>query len=104
MQLTDQNFKKEVEEANKLVLVDFFATWCGPCKLLVPIIEELIEEYKDKEIKIGKLDIDDNKEMAEKYNIMGIPTLILFKQGKIIEQVSGFQTKEDLKQLIDKNM
>ena len=102
MQLTDQNFKKEVEEAKELVLVDFFATWCGPCKLLAPIIEELIEDYKDKKVKIGKLNVDENKQTAEKYNVMGIPTLIFFKEGKIITQITGLQTKEALKQLIDK--
>jgi len=105
MQLTDQNFKKEVEEAKGLVLVDFFASWCGPCKLLTPVIEELIEDYKDnKEVKIRKLNVDENKEISEKYNVMGIPTLILFKEGKVIEQTSGLQTKEALKQLIDKNI
>ena len=102
MQLIDQNFKKEVEEAKELVLVDFFATWCGPCKLLAPIIEELIEDYKDKKVKIGKLNVDENKQTAEKYNVMGIPTLIFFKEGKIITQITGLQTKEALKQLIDK--
>jgi len=105
MQFTDQNFKQQVEEEKGLILVDFFAPWCGPCKLMTPIIEELIEEYKDKtDVKIGKLNIDENKEIAEKYDIMGIPTLILFKDGRVIEKITGYQSKEVLQQIIDKNL
>ena len=104
MQFTSQNFKEEVEESDKLVLIDFFADWCGPCKLMALVIEELAEEYKDKNVKIGKINVDQNKDIAEKYNIMGIPALILFKDGKVIEQKVGFQSKDFLKDLIDKNL
>ena len=105
MQFTDQNFKNEVEEEKKgLILVDFFAPWCSPCVLMAPIIEELTEDYKEKSVKIGKLNVEENKQTAEKYNIMGIPTIILFKDGKIIEQITGYQGKDVLQQLIDKNL
>ncbi|MBU4256840.1 thioredoxin [Patescibacteria group bacterium] len=104
MIFTDQNFKQEVEDNKGLILVDFFAEWCGPCKLLAPVINELIEEYKGKSVKIGKLNVDENKEIAEKYNIMGIPAIIIFKEGKIVVQLTGYQPKEALKELIDKNI
>ena len=104
MQFNDQNFQQEVEQQKGLTLVDFFASWCNPCKLMAPIIEELIEEYKDKNVKIGKFNVEGNREIAGKYNIMGIPTTILFKDGKVIERIMGFQEKQVLEQLIDKNL
>lgn len=105
MQFTDKNFQKEVEQEKGLVLVDFFADWCGPCKLMTPVIEELIEEFKGKEgVKAGKLNVDENKDMAGKYNIMSIPALILFKDGKIIWQAAGYHTKEQLQETINKNL
>lgn len=104
MQITDQNFKNEVEESKGIVLVDFFAEWCGPCKAMAPIIEELAEEYKGKEgVKIGKLNIDENEETAQKFNVMSIPTLILFKGGKAIKTLIGLQDKDTLKSLIENN-
>ncbi len=105
MQFTDQNFKQEVEESKDLVLVDFFAEWCGPCKVMGPIVEELADEYKDKEgLKIGKLNIDENQETAQKYGVMSIPTLKLFKEGKEVETLVGLQDKDSLKDLIDSNL
>ena len=104
MEFTDENFIKEIEENKNLVLVDFSAPWCGPCKMMAPIIEELIQDYKDKEIKIGKLNIDENQQIAEKYNIVGVPTFILFKEGKAIKQMTGFRSKRDLEELINKNI
>ena len=105
MQFTDQNFQQEVEESKDLVLVDFFAEWCGPCKVMGPIIEELAEEYKDKEgVKIGKVNIDENQAIAQKFNVMSIPTLILFKDGKPAETLVGLQDKGGLKELIDKSI
>ena len=104
MELTNQNFKQEVEENKGLVLVDFSALWCGPCKLMAPIIDELAEDYKGKDIKIGKLDIDDGNEVAEKYNVMSVPTFILFKGGEVIEQLTGYQSKDALEEIINKNL
>lgn len=105
MIFTDQNFIQEVEQGKGLVLVDFFAEWCGPCRVMGPIIEELAEEFKEKEgIKIGKLNIDESSETAQKYNVMSIPTLILFKDGQKIEQLVGLQDKDSLKSLISKNL
>lgn len=105
MKVTNQNFQQIIEQTNSnLVLVDFFSKWCGPCKLMMPIIDELIEEYKGKNIIIGSLDVNENSEIAEKYNIMSIPTLILFKNGKILNQIVGYKDKEFLKELINKNL
>lgn len=100
----DQNFKQEVEQYSGLALIDFFADWCGPCRLMAPIIDEIAIEYKDKDIKIGKVNIDENKELVEKYRIMSVPTIYLFKQGKIIERINGYCIKEDLIELINKNL
>lgn len=101
MQFTDQNFEQEVLKSDKPVLVDFWAAWCGPCQMMGPIIEELAEELKDK-YKIGKLNVDENRETAAKYNIMSIPTLIIFKNGEIAKQLVGLQAKESLKEELEK--
>ncbi|MBU0647015.1 thioredoxin [Patescibacteria group bacterium] len=105
MQFTDQNFQEEVEnENNKVVLVDFSAPWCGPCRLLSPIIDELIEEYKNKDVKIGKVNIDESQNITEKYGIMSVPTIILFKNGKTVEQINGCCSKDVLIEVIDKHL
>ena len=104
MQFTNQNFKQEVEDVKELVVVDFFASWCGPCKLMAPIIDELEEEYREKGVKIGKIDIDENQEIAGKYEVSSIPTVALFKDGKIIDQATGLQSKEVLTEMINKNL
>jgi len=100
-QFTDQNFEQEVLKSEKPVLVDFWAAWCGPCQMMGPIVEELAEEVKDK-YKVGKLNVDENRETASKYNVMSIPTLILFKNGKEVKQFVGVQSKDSLKQELDK--
>jgi len=104
MELNKENFKSEVEENKNLVLVDFSATWCGPCKLMHPIIEELIEDYKNKEITIGQINIDEDSELAETYEIMGVPTFIFFREGKAIDQFSGYRSKDEVSTLIDKHL
>ena len=100
-QFTDQNFETEVLKSSKLVLVDFWAAWCGPCQMMGPIIDELAEELKDK-YKIGKLNVDENRETASKYGVMSIPTLIIFKNGKELKQLVGVQSKEGLKEELEK--
>ncbi|OGF31048.1 thioredoxin [Candidatus Falkowbacteria bacterium RIFCSPLOWO2_12_FULL_45_13] len=97
------NFKQEVEENAGVVLVDFFAAWCGPCQMMAPIIDEMIKENKDQNIKIGKVNIDDDQSIAVKYNVMSIPTFLIFKKGKVNDRISGYCSKDDLIQLIDKN-
>ena len=92
---TDANFEAEVLNNDKPVLVDFFADWCGPCKMQGPIIDEVATEIGDK-AKVGKIDIDKNQEIAQKYGVMSIPTLIIFKDGKEVEKMVGVQTKDDL--------
>lgn len=93
---TDKNFEAEVVSAKTLVLADFWASWCGPCKVMGPIIEQLAEEFTGKPVKIGKINVDENPDMAAKYNVMSIPTLIFFKDGHEIEQSVGVQSKDAL--------
>ena len=101
MQFSDQNFEQEVLKSEKPVLVDFWAAWCGPCQMMGPIIDELSEEMKDK-IKIGKLNVDENRETATNYNVMSIPTLIIFKEGKVVKQLVGAQNKDSLRKELEK--
>ena len=91
----NDNFQAEVLDAEVPVLVDFTAAWCGPCKMLEPVIEQLVQEWNGS-VKIVKLDVDSNPEMAMQYNVMGVPTLMLFKQGQQVERVTGFQPKDRL--------
>ncbi|SFJ14586.1 thioredoxin [Halobacillus dabanensis] len=97
---TDQNFTEETNQG--LVLADFWAPWCGPCKMIAPVLEELDAEMSDQ-VKIVKLDVDENQETAGKFGVMSIPTLLLFKDGQVVDQVIGFQPKEALAELISKH-
>ena len=103
LQFTDTNFKRDVLESELPVLVDFWATWCGPCKMITPIVEELAREYEGK-VKIGKLNVDDNSKIATRYGIMSIPTLIFFKKGRVMGQVAGALNKAELKKKIEENL
>jgi thioredoxin 1 len=93
--LTDANFEEEVIRSDLPVLVDFFATWCGPCKMMAPVLDELAKEYKGK-LKVGKLDIDENQTTSQNFGIMSIPTIMLFKGGKTVSSLVGFRPKEAL--------
>lgn len=97
---TDQNFEENTKEG--LVLVDFWAPWCGPCKMIAPVLEELSGDVEGK-ANIVKVDVDDNQETAGKYGIMSIPTLLLFKDGEVVDKVVGFKPKEALAELIEKH-
>jgi len=101
--LTKDNFDAEVLKSTLPVLVDFWAPWCGPCKMVGPVVAELAQEYGGK-VKVGKLNVDDHPDVAAAYGIRGIPTLIIFRNGAVSEQVVGFQSKEKLAQLIDRNI
>ncbi|WP_067727243.1 thioredoxin [Oceanobacillus damuensis] len=98
--VTDQNFTEETSKG--LVLADFWAPWCGPCKMIAPVLEEIDGEMEEK-VQIVKLDVDENQETAGKYGVMSIPTLLLFKDGNVVDQVIGFQPKEALTDLINKH-
>src|SRR3989344_1440602 len=97
---TDQNFDAEVLKAETPVLVDFWAQWCGPCKIVDPIVQELAEEYSGK-LKVGRLNVDENQQTSSSYNVMSIPTLLIFKNGQPVKSMIGAQAKESFKKGID---
>lgn len=92
---SDENFEGEVLNSDVPVLVDFFAEWCGPCKMMGPVVDKIAQEYEGK-AKVGKIDIDKNPDLAGKYNVMSVPTFMVFKQGKIVDTVIGAVSKEEL--------
>ena len=98
--ITNENFESEVLKADKPVLVDFWAEWCGPCKMIAPILEQVAEEYKDR-LTLVKLDVEENQNIAMQYAVRSIPTLMLFKGGQVLDQVVGFHPKGELLQLLD---
>jgi thioredoxin 1 len=100
LQITDQSFETEVLKSTQPVLLDLWAPWCGPCRMVGPVIERLSEQYKDK-FKFCKMNVDDNQQTAGKFNVMSIPTLIFFKDGKAVDTVIGAQPESALKSRID---
>jgi thioredoxin 1 len=98
--LTDQNFKQEVLDSKTPVLVDFWAEWCQPCRIVSPIVEELAKEYEGK-LKVGKVNVDENGHTSQHYGIMSIPSLLIFKDGQVVKQMIGAQSKDNFKREID---
>lgn len=98
--LINQNFEEEVLKSDLPVLVDFFATWCGPCKMIAPVISEIAERYEGK-VKVGKVNVDDENELAMRYEISSIPTLVLFKDGKVANTKIGLCSKSEIENMIN---
>lgn len=103
LHLNDSTFSAEVINAKGLVLVDFWATWCGPCKKIAPIVDDIARDYQGK-IKVAKVNVDEGNATASNFGIMSIPTLVLFKDGKIAKQVVGVVSKNEIKSMIEENI
>ena len=101
---TEANFNEEVLKSNVPVFVDFWATWCGPCQMMGPIVDDLARKYEGKNIKIGKLNVDENGDIAAKYNVMSIPSFMMFKNGAVVDQMVGGVPKEKLQAMMDKHL
>src|SRR3989337_252455 len=103
VQVTSQTWEKEVLKSSDAVMVDFWAAWCGPCKMIAPTIEELAAEYAGK-VKIGKVDVDHNPQTASRYSIRSIPSLLLFKNGNVLEQLVGVKPKAEIKKALERSI
>ena len=103
IRITKDNFEAEVVKADRPVLVDFWATWCGPCMMLGPVVAEIAEERKDV-IKVGKVNVDEEPELAAKFGIMSIPAVLLFKNGEVVANSVGYISKEDMNAFVSANI
>jgi len=101
---TDSNFATEIVESPGLAMVDFWAAWCGPCRIVAPSVEQLADEYKDKGLKVAKVDVDTNVATAGQFGIRSIPTILFFKGGKVVDQVIGAVPKDALERAIQKHL
>jgi thioredoxin len=103
MEVNDSNFDQDVLKSDKPVLIDFWAAWCGPCRALAPIVDELATAYEGK-VKVAKMDVDRNSATPMRYGVRGIPTLLVFKGGQVKEQIVGYVPKEQIQKAIDKHL
>jgi thioredoxin 1 len=101
--LADDNFAAELQKAELPVIVDFWASWCGPCQMLAPVLEELAADYSGR-VLVGKLNVDENRRTAEEFRVLSIPTLIMFRNGREVARISGFRPKEELARFIDQHL
>lgn len=99
--LTKDNFKNDVLEASSPTLVDFWAPWCSPCRMIAPVVEEIAVQF-DGKVNVGKVNVDENREIAHEYGVMSIPTLIVFNGGNAVDRIVGFKSKNELKDLLEK--
>ena len=104
MEITDQNFANEVRDQTGLSMVDFWATWCGPCRMVAPIVEQLANDYAEKGLRVGKLDVDQNPETASRFGVRSIPTILFFKDGELVDKVIGAVPRPQLEQRIQKHL
>lgn len=100
LSLTDENFEEKVLNSDKTVLIDFYADWCGPCKMMSPIIDEIAKEIGDK-VKIGKVNVDENQKLAIEYSIMSIPTIVIIKNGEVAKSILGVRSKEEILKVLE---
>ncbi len=103
MQVTDENFEQEIIKAETPALVDFWAAWCGPCRAIAPVVEELAKEYEGK-VKMGKMNVDENPKTPGQFGIRAIPTLIVFKDGEVADQITGAVSKDHIKAALEKTL
>lgn len=103
-EITDDNFADEIEKGEGLYMVDFWAVWCGPCRLVAPIVEELADEYKDKGLKVGKLDVDTNQQTSVRFSVRSIPSILFFKDGELVDTVVGAVPRPHLEEKINQHL